>query len=537
MNTRIRLLASLILLFPLGQHTLAADEGGWELVMRDRTRKIELDRASIVDAPDEVRIAWARVILSPNETRQAGYAIIKALNRFDCRNRTFTTVRRLYLDAELRALREEVIRNPAPVDAQSGVDERLWREVCKPPTVGELAQVAKAAEEAIAATPSPAPTAPIPVAPAPSALKPAAAPTAVAPAPVPPKPAATPASSPPARSASATAAPSAPAPPASATTTKPAPPAPATTTKPAASPAAATRQTPPPSAVSNPAASTATRAPAAPLVPETRQSRTAPAEVTTVPSTRPPLNLPPARPFVTTEPVQDTRPPRPPMPPVYTGGIEPPMWGYVRPEWRTCARGQAQSPIDLFDALSVGLEEPVFDYKPSYFRIENTGHTLMVRPGEGNVLRLRGERYDLMRIELREPAEARIEGRVYDMSAHLIHQSLSGQLAEVVIPLMAGGLPNSALQTVFNNLPLTVGRDFAARAPLNVSALIPPRLGHYLYLGSLTTPPCTEGVTRVVLREPQTISQDQLALFRRLHPENARPLQPSHGRVVLRSNQ
>jgi carbonic anhydrase len=136
---------------------------------------------------------------------------------------------------------------------------------------------------------------------------------------------------------------------------------------------------------------------------------------------------------------------------------------------------------------------------------------------------------------LREPAEARIEGRVYEMSVHLLHQSPTGQLAEVVVPLMAGGLPNAALQTIFNNLPLNIGRDFSARTPLALSSFVPPRLGYYLYLGSLTTPPCTEGVVRVVMREPLTISREQLAIFKRLHPGNARPLQNNGGRVVLRS--
>ena len=111
------------LLLALWATTASAQMSDWQTVVRDRNRSVDLDRASVIDALGGSKVAWARIVLADSETAGAGYAMIKALNRFDCEGRRFVTVRRLYLDSEMRVLREEAVDDPAPrAVVRGGVD-------------------------------------------------------------------------------------------------------------------------------------------------------------------------------------------------------------------------------------------------------------------------------------------------------------------------------------------------------------------------------------------------------------------------------
>lgn len=176
----------------------AADE--WQLVLSDRDRRVEIDRASIFDSDRGTKVSWGRVVLSAEEAKKAGYATIRALNRYDCANRSFFTIKRVYLDGAGRVIREEAVTDTSPVMvARNSVDERMWREVCRPPTVSDLQKVAAAAgrsaAEAKPAEPpkKAAPVAPIAAAPAAATKTPPATPAA---APMPKTPPASPAAAP-----------------------------------------------------------------------------------------------------------------------------------------------------------------------------------------------------------------------------------------------------------------------------------------------------------------------------------------------------
>ena len=149
-NPRPLLLA--LLLAHLAGAACAAD---WQLVLSDRDRRIEIDRASILRSDAGTKISWGRVVLTSEEAQRSGYAMIKALNRYDCRNRTFATVKRVYVDAEDNIVREEPVSAEAPIAvARNTVDERMWREVCDPPSAVELQKLA--AEAARVASEQPA---------------------------------------------------------------------------------------------------------------------------------------------------------------------------------------------------------------------------------------------------------------------------------------------------------------------------------------------------------------------------------------------
>ncbi|MBR0568010.1 carbonic anhydrase, partial [Azoarcus sp. L1K30] len=149
----------------LGTPVFAAD---WQVVLSDAGRKIEIDRASIFDSDRGTKVSWGRVVLGDAEAGKAGYRTVKALNRYDCRNSSFFTIKRVYLDAAERVLREESVADQTPVVvARNSVDERMWREVCKPPGPADLAKIADSASELAAAAVAkakPAPTMPAPMA-------------------------------------------------------------------------------------------------------------------------------------------------------------------------------------------------------------------------------------------------------------------------------------------------------------------------------------------------------------------------------------
>ncbi len=153
----------------------------------------------------------------------------------------------------------------------------------------------------------------------------------------------------------------------------------------------------------------------------------------------------------------------------------------------------------------------------------------------GNAIEVLGRRYELQQFHFHNPSEERIDGRQFSMVVHLVHKSADGRLAVVAV-LLEPGAANAVVQAVWNNLPLEKGEPVAARKSLDIAALLPEERGYYTYMGSLTTPPCSEGVLWMVMRQPLTVSADQLAIFARLYPMNARPTQQAQGRLIKQSN-
>lgn len=230
-----------------------------------------------------------------------------------------------------------------------------------------------------------------------------------------------------------------------------------------------------------------------------------------------------------------TAPAGPATPWSYEGGGGPAQWAAMRPEFATCASGKRQSPIDLRDGLRVQLDPVQFEYKPSGFRVIDTGHTVQVNVEGGNTIEITGRRYELQQFHFHRPSEERIDGRAFDMSAHLVHKDGEGRLAIVAV-LLEGGSAQPLVQTVWNNLPLEKGEEVPARGTIDLNALLPAERGYFTYMGSLTTPPCSEGVLWMVMKQPVSVSPQQIAIFSRLYPMNARPVQSASGRLIKESN-
>jgi carbonic anhydrase len=219
----------------------------------------------------------------------------------------------------------------------------------------------------------------------------------------------------------------------------------------------------------------------------------------------------------------------------YAGSGGPEAWARIEPQFAKCASGVRQSPIDIRDGIKVELDPVLFDYRPSAFRVVDNGHTVQVNVAPGNMIEVMGRRYELQQFHFHRPSEERIDGKPFDMVAHLVHKDGEGRLAVVAV-LLERGSAQAVVQSVWNNLPLEKGDEVNARGTLNVADLLPPTRGYYTYMGSLTTPPCSEGVLWMVMKSPVPISADQLAIFARLYPMNARPIQSASGRLIKESN-
>jgi carbonic anhydrase len=234
-------------------------------------------------------------------------------------------------------------------------------------------------------------------------------------------------------------------------------------------------------------------------------------------------------------PGEAARPPQRRGPWSYGGENGPASWAELDPAFGLCASGRRQSPIDIRGGVAVDLEPIRFDYRPSGFTVVDDGHTIQARIAPGNTLSVGGRSFELQQMHFHRPAEERIDGRGFDMSLHLVHKDAEGRLAVLALLLQRGDEAQAVVQRVWNDLPLEKGLEQPASQPLDPAALLPQDRGYATYMGSLTTPPCSEDVLWMVMRQPLSVTQAQLDVFAHLYPMNARPLQSAAGRLIKRS--
>jgi carbonic anhydrase len=223
-----------------------------------------------------------------------------------------------------------------------------------------------------------------------------------------------------------------------------------------------------------------------------------------------------------------------PAPPhwTYQGDEDPQHWGDLDASYATCKLGHQQSPIDIRKAEKADLDPIQFNYQASPLKIVDNGHTVMVTYAPGSSITVGGHSYVLKQFHFHHPSEEKVNGKSFDMVVHLVHADGDGKLAVVAVLLKAGS-PNSTIQALWGNLPTE--KNVAAsmdNVTINAAQLLPVDHGYYTFMGSLTTPPCTENVTWFVLKSPQTISTNQLDAFAKVYPLNARPTQSLDGRTV-----
>jgi len=219
----------------------------------------------------------------------------------------------------------------------------------------------------------------------------------------------------------------------------------------------------------------------------------------------------------------------------YGSTLGPSHWGELSPEFRVCSTGHRQAPIDIRNAKQAKLPELVFDYKPSPLRIVDNGHTIMINYAPGSFVVIGDQRYQLKQFHFHRPSEEKINGKGFDMSAHLVHDDGKGKLAVVAILLQAGE-DNALIQEIWKDLPKEKAKEEVwDGVKIDLTQILPQDRSYYTFAGSLTTPPCSEDVTWIVLKHSTSISHAEIEQFSRLYRNDARPTQPLYGRTVQAS--
>jgi carbonic anhydrase len=218
----------------------------------------------------------------------------------------------------------------------------------------------------------------------------------------------------------------------------------------------------------------------------------------------------------------------------YQGKRGPLVWGKLDPTYQACSKGHEQSPIDIRGAhLNTGLKPLEFHYLSSSVTMENDGRTVLVHVNPGSTLVAGGVTYQLERLEFHHPSEEAVKGKLTDMEVYLVHRSADGKQAIVALRLNEDrGAPNAVLASLWPHLPKSANKSEKVTELVNPAGLLPADRGYWTYTGSLTTPPCTEGVQWFVFEQEMTVSRDQLREYIALFRMNSRPMQDTHRRRI-----
>jgi carbonic anhydrase len=215
----------------------------------------------------------------------------------------------------------------------------------------------------------------------------------------------------------------------------------------------------------------------------------------------------------------------------YDGEAGPEKWGA---RYATCGNGKSQSPLNItgpFEKSSVTLKA---EYKPGVLRVINTGRAVMVNVPPGNVLKVGAESYELQQISFHRPSQDQVDGKPMAMGAHLVHKNAGGKVLVVAVTMRESAAQNRALWAIWKNMPAKAGPEVTVSSvSINPANLLPESLAHYAYEGSLTMPPCTEGVQFFVMKSPIGIQKEMIDGFPL--KMNARPVQPLNGRKISAS--
>lgn len=223
----------------------------------------------------------------------------------------------------------------------------------------------------------------------------------------------------------------------------------------------------------------------------------------------------------------------------YSGATGPAHWGDLDPKYISCKTGKNQSPIDIQDKKAVGtvgLPGLEVVYGKPELEIINNGHTVQVNYPIGNsYMKVGGHRFELLQFHFHTPSEHQLNGFNYPMEMHMVHKDNAGNLAVLGV-IFKQGAHNAELQKIIDHLPKDAGKKHRHKqVQVDLRAFFPKDTRFYKYSGSLTTPPCSEGVYWMVFKQPIEASADQLEAMEKVLGANNRPVQPYYSRHVLKS--
>jgi carbonic anhydrase len=217
----------------------------------------------------------------------------------------------------------------------------------------------------------------------------------------------------------------------------------------------------------------------------------------------------------------------------YAGEVGPEHWSEFESDFGACSSGRNQSPIDLSNFIEADLPKIAFDYKPGGHQVVNNGHAIQVNYNPGSKITVDQTDFELKQFHFHSPSENTINGKSFPMEAHFVHADAKGNLAVVAL-MFEEGESNKLLEKVWPQVLQIENSKEALRPEVSAVDLLPANHGYYRYNGSLTTPPCSEGVRWFVLKHPAKASVEQLAVVgKALGQPNNRPVQPVGARPIL----
>ncbi len=218
----------------------------------------------------------------------------------------------------------------------------------------------------------------------------------------------------------------------------------------------------------------------------------------------------------------------------YSGHGGPEHWGDLAPDFEMCKKGVNQSPVDLKAMVEAELSPLKISYHPSPLDVENNGHTIKANLKGGSSITLDGHTYKLLQVHFHTPSENHINGKSFPMEAHFVHADETGRLAVIGL-LYTEGPSNSSLSTIWNSMPASAGQSVqSANSSVDPGEMLPADHDYYRFNGSLTTPPCSEGVLWLMMKKTVAASKDQIEKFHETFGQDTnRPVQPLNARVVL----
>ncbi len=218
----------------------------------------------------------------------------------------------------------------------------------------------------------------------------------------------------------------------------------------------------------------------------------------------------------------------------YEGEAGPEHWGGLSADFKVCELGVEQTPIDIRGATRAELTGVAPSFQPMPLKILNNGHTIQANCAPGSRTVINGQPFDLLQFHFHHPSEHLLSGKAFDLELHFVHRSEKGQLAVLGI-FITPGAENAALAPIWAAMPKEAGEEQAMGTTITPADLLPADRGFFRYQGSLTTPPCSEGVLWTVFKSPIEASPAQIRQFAELFPVNARPAMPLNQRFLLES--
>ncbi|BDH61938.1 carbonic anhydrase [Lysinibacillus sp. PLM2] len=224
----------------------------------------------------------------------------------------------------------------------------------------------------------------------------------------------------------------------------------------------------------------------------------------------------------------------------YEAETGPTEWETIDPAFSACGNGSEQSPINITDEIIAPEKKNVkieLKYEPTKFLLENNGYTIQINDPTGkNKLLIDDEEYTLEQIYFHNPSEHQINEEVFNMEGHLFHKNKEGKIAVVGVFIKEGKI-NTELANLWSELPEEkTSKAIEIEENVNLLEVLPEVNNIYLYTGSLTTPPCTQGITWILLEEPVEMSSQQIEVFAEIYPQNNRPVQELNGRSIYKIN-